>query len=68
MFKKIIFFIVGIFITSYALMFFIIYLNLLKMGFTFIKYIKYVFSRVECLMIFLGILLILISFKKKNSV
>ena len=48
-------------------MFIIIYLNLLKMGYTFIEYIKYICNRLECLSLLIGILLIFISFKKLNN-
>ncbi len=64
MFKRIVIFIIGMFITSYSFMFYIMYLNLLRMGYSFNQYIKFVFSRVECLIILLGIILILISLKK----
>ena len=67
MFKRIVLFIIGMFITSYSFMFYIIYLNLLKMGYSFNQYIKYVFSRVECLIILLGIILLIISLKKDKK-
>ena len=54
--------------TSYSLMFIIIYLNLLKMGFSFLDYLKYIFTRFECLMIFLGIILIYLSFRKEKKI
>ena len=66
MLKKIIMFLSGIFITSYSLMFIIIYLNLLKMGYNFLEYLKYVFTHFECLMIFIGIFLIIISLRKNE--
>ena len=68
MLKKIVCFILGIFMTSYSLMFIIIYLNLLKMGFSFLDYLKYIFTRFECLMIFLGIILIYLSFRKEKKI
>lgn len=67
MLKKIICFILGVFITSYSLMFIIIYLNLLKMGLTFIEYLKYIITRYECLLIILGIILICLSFRKEKK-
>lgn len=48
-------------------MFYIIYLNLLKMDFSFIDYIKYIFSRVECLSLFLGIILIVLSLRREKN-
>ena len=67
MIHKIVFFILGIIICSYSLMFIIIYLNLLKMGVSFIDYIKYVISSFEFLIIFIGIILIYLSLRKKNN-
>lgn len=67
MIKKIVMFIMGILISGYSLMFYIIYLNLLKMDFSFIDYIKYIFSRVECLSLFLGIILIVLSLRREKN-
>ncbi len=67
MLKKIVYFVLGIIMTSYALMFIIIYLNLLKMGYSFLEYLKYIFTRFECLILFLVILLICLSFRKDKK-
>lgn len=64
MIRQIILFLLGIFISSISLMFIIIYLNLLKMGFTLYEYIKYILTHFECIMLIFGILLINISLKK----
>ena len=53
--------------TSYGLMFIIIYLNLLKMNYTFIEYLIYILTHAECLIIFMGIILIAIYFRKEND-
>jgi hypothetical protein len=45
----------------------VIYLKLLKMGLTFFEYLKYIFTRVECLTIFLGIILIYVSLRKEKK-
>lgn len=63
MLKKIIMFILGILITAYSLMFNIIYLNLFKMGYDLKKYIIFVIAHFECMLIFIGIFLIILSFK-----
>lgn len=66
--KKFFFFILGIYLCSYGLTYIIIYLNLLSMGFSIVDYLKYLLVHAECLVIFLGIILILLAFKKgKNS-
>jgi len=64
MLKRIFCFILGIIITSSSLMYIVIYLNLLRMGYTLIEYVKYTLTHFECLKIFIGIILILLSFKK----
>ena len=67
MIKRIFLFIFGVLMCSYSLMFIIIYLNLLKMEFTFLDYIKYMINSIECLIIIPGILLIILSLRKKNK-
>jgi hypothetical protein len=64
MLKKIVMFIIGINICSISLMFIIIYLNLLRMNYNFIDYIKYIFTHFECLMFIIGLILIKFSLKK----
>ena len=67
MIHRIVLFIFGILVCSYSLMFIIIYLNLLKMGYSFIDYIKYIINSKECLILFFGILLIYISIRRKDK-
>lgn len=64
--KIIILFTLGVFLSSYSLMFIIIYLNLLKMDYSFVEYLIYIFKRFECMLLFVGIILILISTYKKR--
>ena len=64
MLKRIIYFILGIIITSSALTYIVIYLNLLRMGYSMLDYVKYVLSSIECTKIFIGIILIILSLKK----
>ena len=64
MLKRIIYLILGIIITSSALMYIVIYLNLLRMGYSMLDYVKYVLSSIECTKIFIGIILIILSLKK----
>ena len=67
MIKKLILRLTGILMTSYGLMFIIIYLNLLKMNYTFIEYLIYILTHAECLIIFMGIIFIVISFRKEKD-
>lgn len=65
--KKFFFFIAGVFLTSYGLTFIIVYLNLLNMGYTLFGYIKYILTHFECLIIILGIILLYLSFERKDK-
>lgn len=67
MLKKIVLLFTGILLCSYSLMFIIVYLNLLKMGYSFIEYLKYIFTHIECLIGVIGIIFIFFSFFKKNE-
>ena len=61
---KIFLYILGIVLSSIGLTYIIIYLNLLVMGFTFIDYLKYVFSKIECILFFIGYIMLIILLKK----
>jgi len=63
MLKKIFIFLLGIILISYSLMLIIIYLNLLKMGFTFLEYIKFIFTKCFVTLI-IGCVLIYFSIKQ----
>lgn len=65
--KKFFFFVAGVFLTSYGLTFIIIYINLLNMGYTLLGYIKYILTHFECLIIILGIILLYLSFERKDK-
>lgn len=67
MLLKIFIFIVGILLTSLSLASSILYLNLLNMGYSFMEYVNFISVRFECLAFILGIILIIISMKKKKG-
>ncbi len=67
MLKKIVCFLLGIFLSSYSLMFIIIYLNLLRMNFNIFQYFKYICTRYECLLLIVGIILICVSMRKEKK-
>lgn len=58
---------IGIILTSFGLTNIIIYLNLFSLGYSFINYVNYIFRRWECLVLILGLLLIIVSFKKGRN-
>lgn len=57
---KLFFFFLGFSMTVFGLMYIIVYLNLLTFGYNFIDYLKFISSRLECLMTLMGILILLI--------
>lgn len=67
--KRIILFIIGIFLSSNGLSYMIIYLNLLVMNYSITDYLRYIFTKIECLSFFVGYILILLSIyvKRRNS-
>lgn len=67
MFRKIFLFILGCLLSSFGLMYIIIYLNLLSMGYTFYKYLLFIIKRYECILFLVGIILICISLRKKKE-
>ena len=66
MIHKVIMFIIGVILCSYSVFFIIVYLNLLKMGYTFIDYLKLIVCSFECNIIILGIILICLSLRRKK--
>lgn len=43
----------------------IIYLNLLTLGYTFLQYVKFINMRLECLLFYVGVFLIIFSLERK---
>lgn len=48
---------------SIALTFMILYTNVFTIGYTFLEYLLFIMTKIECLIIFLGILLVVRSLK-----
>ena len=57
----------GIVLCSLGLTFIIIYLNLLNMGYSFIDYVHFIYRKIECLSLLIGILLIYLSLHRKGK-
>lgn len=62
--KPILFFI-GIIFCSISIFFCIIYLNLLTIGYSFLEYVKFINTRLECLLFYIGIIFIIVSLERK---
>ena len=65
--KKIIYFIIGVFLVSFGLTFCFLYLNLLYFGYNFFSYVQFICKRVECLVLLVGLLFIFLAFKKERT-
>ena len=57
--------IIGIILCSISIFFIIIYLNLFTMGYSFIEFVKFINTRLECLLFYIGLILIIYSLERK---
>ena len=64
MFTKYILFLLGVILVSSSLVFIIIYLNLLNMGYSFLDYVNFIIRRLECLNLIIGLILLIIINKQ----
>lgn len=55
--------ITGILLSSMGLMFIFLYLNLLVIGYSFLEYVHFISTRIECLLFLLGLFFICFSLK-----
>lgn len=62
---KIVFFLIGFLLSVIGFVYIIAYLNYLSIGYGFLKYLKMIFTRIECIIGFIGLIIIgFIIFKK----
>lgn len=54
----ILFFLIGFGLSIIGFMYIIMYLNYLEIGYTYLEYLKLISTRFECLLAFIGILII----------
>ena len=64
--KKIILLGIGILFLAIRLFFMILYLNLFTLGYSFFDYVHFINSRIECLVFYIGIILVIVVLKKKG--
>lgn len=60
-------YILGVFLISLSFIFILLYTNLFSFGYTFFEFLTYIFTKLECLSLFVGIILVVCSFKKEGS-
>lgn len=70
--NRIMLFILGLIMSSMGLSYIIMYLNLLVIGYSFIDYLIYIFTKLECIIFFVGYILLLLSIvikrRKENDI
>ena len=65
---KLFFFFIGFILSVFGFTYIIAYLNLLTFGYSFIDYLRFIFSRYECILSIVGIIMIFISTTMKGEV
>ena len=60
-------FLIGFGLTLIGATYVILYLNLLTIGYNFFEYVNFIIRRIECLILFLGVILMLISILFKGG-
>ncbi len=64
--NRLLLYLVSILLMTYGLAFMIIYINLFAFGYSFINYLEFIFTSFDCLLFFVGLLIMLILiFRKK---
>ena len=64
--KKIILLGIGILFLAISFFFMILYLNLFTLGYSFFDYVHFINSRIECLIFYIGIILVIVGLKNKG--
>lgn len=64
---RLILYLSGIMFCSLGILFIIIYLNLLNMGYNFLEYVHFIIVKPQCLIIILGIFNIYLALKRKGK-
>ncbi len=64
MFVKLCSYLGGVLLISISIVFMVMYSNIFSFGASFLEYLIFIATKVECLCMFLGIILVVYSFKK----
>ena len=54
----------GVLLCCTGLLFIMLYLNLLTMGYSFLQYVNFIIRRFECACLVIGVILIFLSFER----
>ena len=58
---------IGFILTTIGFFYFIIYSNLFTFGYSFVEYLKFMFSNIKNYTLILGIILLIIALKRKEK-
>ena len=58
---RIFFFLFGFGLMVIGFTYIILYLNLFTIGYNFLEYVNFIFSRVECYFVFVGLIILVLS-------
>ena len=58
---RIFFFLFGFGLMVMGFSYVILYLNLLSVGYNFLEYVNFIFSRVECYFVLIGLIILILS-------
>lgn len=64
---RLFFFLLGFGFSVVGLMYMILYLNLLPIGYTWLEYLKFLFSRIECIIGFIGFIILTVTIFYKGE-
>lgn len=67
MFLRYMAYFIGLLLSSTGLVFIIIYLNLMNIGYSFIEYVNFIIRRVECINFVIGIIIMFLSMYKRKE-
>ena len=65
--KKLLIAVLGILFVSIGLFFCILYLNLFSFGYTFLDYVYFIIRRIECHILWIGIVLLFFVLHRKGE-
>lgn len=64
---RIFFFLIGFLFITIGITFTILYLNILSYEYTFVKFVKFITTRVECYLIIIGLIIVNLSLFLKGA-
>ncbi len=57
----------GLMLSSFGLLFILLYTNLLTMGYSFLEFVQFISKRFECLLFLFGMILIFVGMERRRK-